>query len=97
MTQPLSEDLRVRVVAGVERGGRWRAVAEQLGIAASTVTKWVRRLKRAGSLAPTLAPGDIIILYNLPAHKPAAVRAAIVEAIAKITPNDCHGYFTAAG
>jgi len=25
-------------------------------------------------LAPTLAPGDIIVLDNLPAHKPAAVR-----------------------
>ena len=28
-------------------------------------------------LAPTLAPGDIVIMDNLPSHKPAAVRAAI--------------------
>jgi len=28
-------------------------------------------------LAPTLAPGDIVIMDNLPAHKPAAVRRAI--------------------
>ncbi len=28
-------------------------------------------------LAPTLAPGDIVVMDNLPAHKPAAVRAAI--------------------
>ena len=31
-------------------------------------------------LAPTLNPGDVVVLDNLPAHKPAAVRAAI-EAI----------------
>lgn len=29
------------------------------------------------ALAPTLAPGDIVVMDNLPAHKPAAVRAAI--------------------
>lgn len=28
-------------------------------------------------LAPTLEPGDIVVLDNLPAHKPAAARAAI--------------------
>lgn len=30
-------------------------------------------------LAPTLAPGDIVVLDNLPAHKPAAVRQAIAR------------------
>jgi transposase len=28
-------------------------------------------------LVPTLAPGDIVVMDNLPAHKPAAVRQAI--------------------
>lgn len=58
MTQPLSQDLRVRVVAAVERGGRRRAVAEQFGIAASTVTKWMNRLRRTGSVAPYRQGGD---------------------------------------
>jgi len=31
-------------------------------------------------LVPTLAPGDIVVMDNLPAHKPAAVRAAIARA-----------------
>ncbi|MEP0583343.1 MAG: IS630 family transposase, partial [Roseibium sp.] len=31
-------------------------------------------------LVPTLTPGDIVIMDNLPAHKPAAVRAAIEAA-----------------
>jgi transposase len=95
------------------------------------------------ALVPTLAPGDIVILDNLPAHKPAAVRAAIERcgarlrylppyspdlnpiemayaklkallkkaaartledlwaaiagALAKITADDCWGFFSAAG
>ena len=28
-------------------------------------------------LAPTLTPGDVVVMDNLPAHKPASVRAAI--------------------
>jgi transposase len=94
-------------------------------------------------LVPTLSPGDIVILDNLPAHKPVAVRRAIeavgaelrflppyspdfnpiemafskmkawlkktaarsraaleraiTEAIDRITPTDCSGYFTATG
>jgi transposase len=33
---------------------------------------WVEQM-----LAPVLEPGDIVVMDNLPAHKPAAVRAAI--------------------
>lgn len=99
---------------------------------------WVEQM-----LVPTLRKGDIVIMDNLPAHKPAAVRAAIegcgaelrllppyspdlnpiemawaklkallkkaaartiealwaaiAEAIAAITGEDCRGFFTAAG
>ena len=35
-------------------------------------------------LAPTLAPGDIVIMDNLPAHKPVAVRHAIETAGAEL-------------
>jgi transposase len=31
-------------------------------------------------LVPTLTPGDIVVMDNLPAHKPAAVRRAIEDA-----------------
>jgi transposase len=31
-------------------------------------------------LVPTLQPGDVVVMDNLPAHKPAAVRAAIARA-----------------
>lgn len=35
---------------------------------------WVEQV-----LAPTLAPGDVVVMDNLPAHKPAAVRTAIED------------------
>lgn len=35
-------------------------------------------------LVPTLAPGDIVVMDNLPAHKPMAVRAAIHAAGAEL-------------
>lgn len=35
------------------------------------------------ALIPTLTPGDIVIMDNLPAHKPAAIRKAIEDAGAK--------------
>jgi transposase len=35
-------------------------------------------------LVPTLAPGDIVVMDNLPAHKPIAVRAAIEAAGAEL-------------
>jgi transposase len=35
-------------------------------------------------LVPTLAPGDIVIMDNLPAHKPTAVRLAIERAGAEL-------------
>ncbi len=35
-------------------------------------------------LAPTLSPGDIVVMDNLPAHKPIAVRQAIERAGAEL-------------
>lgn len=35
-------------------------------------------------LVPTLSPGDIVVMDNLPAHKPTAVRAAIEAAGASL-------------
>lgn len=39
-------------------------------------------------LAPTLHPGDVVVLDNLPAHKPSAIREAIeaVDAILLFLP-----------
>ena len=42
MTQPLSDDLRRRVVAAVDGGMSRRAAAKRFGIAVSTAIKWVQ-------------------------------------------------------
>lgn len=36
------------------------------------------------ALAPTLKPGDIVVMDNLPAHKPVAIRAAIEKTGSKL-------------
>jgi transposase len=58
MAEPLSEDLRKRIIAAVEAGATRRAVADRFGVVASTVTKLVKHLKRTGSLAPAKQGGD---------------------------------------
>jgi transposase len=58
MAEPLSADLRKRLVASVEGGASRRAVADRFGVVASTVTKLVQRLKRTGSLEPARQGGD---------------------------------------
>jgi transposase len=58
MAEPLSEDLRKRLIAAVEDGASRRTVAERFGVVASTVTKLVQHLKRTGSLAPARQGGD---------------------------------------
>lgn len=58
MAEPLSEDLRKRLVAAVERGASRRAVADRFGVVASTVTKLVQHVKRTGSLEPAKQGGD---------------------------------------
>ncbi len=58
MAEPLSADLRKRLVAAVEAGASRQAVAERFGVVSSTVTKLVQRLKRTGSLMPARQGGD---------------------------------------
>ena len=52
MCRPLSMDLRERAIARVQCGETTRSVAEDLGIAPSSVTKWWQRFQRTGSVAP---------------------------------------------
>lgn len=58
MTRPLSNDLRVRLVAAVGAGLSCRAAAERFGVAASTAIKWVRRWRDTGGVAPRPQGGD---------------------------------------
>jgi transposase len=76
MGKPYSMDLRERVVAAVEKGGlSCHRAAAQFGVGASTVIRWVRRVRETGSVAPGQMGG----------HKPKSIsgkhRAWLLERI----------------
>ena len=58
MTQPLSNDLRRRVVTAVDGGMSRRGAAKRFGIAPSTAIKWVCAWQRTGSYRPRPQGGD---------------------------------------
>ena len=58
MAEPLSEDLRKRLIAAVKGGATRRAIATRFGVVLSTVTKLVKHLQRTGSLVPAKQGGD---------------------------------------
>ena len=59
MMQPLSNDLRLRVVTAVVDGGMSRrGAARRFGIAPSTAIKWVHAWRRTGSWGPRAQGGD---------------------------------------
>jgi len=52
MTRPYSEDLRERAVARHEAGETTRSIAVSLRISPSCISKWTKRRRETGSLAP---------------------------------------------
>lgn len=52
MGRPLSMDLRDRAIARVEAGETTRCVGKALNVAPSSVSKWWKRYKETGSVAP---------------------------------------------
>jgi putative transposase len=57
MTAPYSLDLRSRALARKAAGQTHREIAEALQIAPSCVSKWTRRERETGSLAPAQIGG----------------------------------------
>ncbi len=58
MTQPLSDDLRRRVVAAVDDGMSRRASAQRFGVGVSTAIKWAQVWRQTGSYQPRPQGGD---------------------------------------
>src|SRR6476659_4532850 len=74
--RPYSEDLRERVMAAIDRGERREEVAARFSVSAPTITRWVRRGRETGGLAPTPVPGP-------PAVKMGALVDALPERLAE--------------
>ena len=58
MPSPLSVDLRERVVAAVVGGASCQQAAARFGVSAASVSRWSRRLRQDGHLAPKPSGGD---------------------------------------
>lgn len=67
-------DLRRKVLAAHHRGISQRQLADQFGLALSTVHGWIKRHRETGSLAPLAAPGAA---PKLDADGQAALRGVI--------------------
>jgi transposase len=58
MANPLSVDLRERVVAAVSDGLSRRAAAARFGVSVSSAVRWVELTRNSGGVAPKPQGGD---------------------------------------
>lgn len=58
MVQPLSEDLRIRVIRAVEGGMSRNAAARRFGVSIASAVRWVDAYLRTGRTAPKPQGGD---------------------------------------
>ena len=66
-----SEDLRLRVLAAVDRGVPRAEVAELFDVSPATLKRWLRRRRETGGVATAPRPGR-------PSEKMAALRAGLL-------------------
>jgi transposase len=59
MGQPLSMDLRKRLLAAIDDGMSCRAAAARFGVAPSTAIRWQTQRRATGSFAPKPQGGDM--------------------------------------
>lgn len=59
MGQPLSMDLRSRLMAAIDDGMSCRAAAARFGVAPSTAIRWQAQRRESGSFAPKAQGGDM--------------------------------------
>ena len=59
MGQPLSLDLRVRLLAAIDAGMSCRAAATRFGVAPSTAIRWQDQRRTTGNFAPKPQGGDM--------------------------------------
>ena len=59
MGQPLSMDLRSRLLAAIDGGMSCRAAAARFGVAPSTAIRWQAQWRETGNVAPRPQGGDM--------------------------------------
>ncbi|HZY65667.1 MAG TPA: IS630 transposase-related protein [Rubrobacteraceae bacterium] len=64
-----SKDLRLKVLAAVERGVPRREVSELLSISLATISRYIKLKSSGREIAPKLSPGRKAKILASPAHK----------------------------
>ncbi len=64
-----SKDLRLKVLAALERGIPRREVSELLGISLATISRYVKLKASGAEIAPRPSPGRKTKIFEDPAHK----------------------------
>ena len=59
MGQPLSMDLRSRLLSAIDNGMSCRAAAVRFGVAPSTAIRWQRQRLETGKFSPKAQGGDM--------------------------------------
>lgn len=59
MGQPLSMDLRRRLLAAIDEGMSCRSAASRFGVAPSTAIRWLGQRRETGGFAPKPQGGDM--------------------------------------
>lgn len=59
MGQPLSMDLRRRLLAAIDEGMSCRSAAARFGVAPSTAIRWLAQRRETGGFAPKPQGGDM--------------------------------------
>ncbi len=59
MGQPLSMDLRSRLLSAIDDGMSCRAAAVRFGVAPSTAIRWQRQRRETGDFSPKVQGGDM--------------------------------------
>jgi hypothetical protein len=78
----------ITFVGALRRGGMTAPIVLERPVNAKALFAYVGPV-----LAPTLSPGDIVMMDNRMAHKP----AAIADGITPIEPAECPNFFNAFG
>jgi len=55
--KPYSKDLRMRVLAAVDRGAPREEVARTFSVSVPTIKRWLRRRRETGGVEPKPIPG----------------------------------------
>ena len=105
MGQPLSLDLRVRLLAAIDAGMSCRAAAARFGVAPSTAIRWQDQRRTTGSIAPKPQGGDMRsrredILALWEARKDISLeelRAALAEIGLTVSVAGLHRFFVRHG